>query len=161
MKKILATILALTAILSLSACGGKKGDDSSADSSKSLDLRTLSVDEIIEGAKAEGRVESVGMPDDWTHWDFSYKALLDQYGLEHADVDLSSAEEIAMFVAEKDDPTKDIGEMCIRDRATASPPPLWKRTASSPTPFPAGTPFLTGPRILTASGPAPTPAIPA
>ena len=119
MKKILATILALTAILSLSACGGKKGDDSSADSSKSLDLRTLSVDEIIEGAKAEGRVESVGMPDDWTHWDFSYKALLDQYGLEHADVDLSSAEEIAMFVAEKDDPTKDIGDVGYSFTTTA------------------------------------------
>lgn len=119
MKKILATILALTAILSLSACGGKKGDDSSADSSKSLDLRTLSVDEIIKGAKAEGRVESVGMPDDWTHWDFSYKALLDQYGLEHADMDLSSAEEIAMFVAEKDDPTKDIGDVGYSFTTTA------------------------------------------
>lgn len=118
MKKILASALALAMLLSLTACGGGKStSDSSAD--KALDLRTLSVDEIIAGAKQEGRVESVGMPDDWTHWDNSFQSIKDKYGIDHADVDMSSAEEVAIFVAEKDDPTKDIGDVGYSFTTTA------------------------------------------
>lgn len=116
MKKVLAMILALTAVLSLAACGEKKASNNEE---TVLGLRTLSVDDIVAGAQKEGRVESVGMPDDWTHWDYSFKALKDQYGLDHADVDMSSAEEIAIFVAEKDDPTKDIGDVGYSFTTTA------------------------------------------
>ena len=34
---------------------------------------------------------------------------LEKYGITHADVDMSSGEEVALFAAEKDDPTKDVG----------------------------------------------------
>lgn len=103
MKKLLATVLALAMVLSLGAAAFASEEE--------LDLRTLSVEEIEECAKEEGRVDSVGMPDDWAHWDMSWESINEQYGVDHDDVDMSSGEEIALFVAEKDDPTKDIGDV--------------------------------------------------
>jgi putative spermidine/putrescine transport system substrate-binding protein len=76
-----------------------------------VDLSSLSIEELITRAKAEGHVESVGMPDDWADWASSWKALNDKYGLTHFDTDMSSAEEIQIFKAEADSPTKDIGDV--------------------------------------------------
>ncbi len=53
-------------------------------------------------AKKEGAVNSVGMPDDWANWAGTWKDLSDKYGLKHIDTDMSSAQEIAKFAAEKD-----------------------------------------------------------
>ena len=75
------------------------------------DLTSLTLDEIIEGAKEEGEVASVGMPDDWANWAGSWQALSDQYGISHTDSDMSSAEELSTFENEKDAPTKDIGDV--------------------------------------------------
>ena len=51
------------------------------------------------------------MPDDWANWDDTWAGLKEKYGLEHTDVDLSSAEELSMFEAEKNNATKDIGDV--------------------------------------------------
>ena len=48
----------------------------------------------------------MGMPDDWANWDDTWQGISDTYGLKHTDVDLSSAEELAMFEAEKITPQK-------------------------------------------------------
>lgn len=71
------------------------------------------MDSLIEAAKQEGAVNSLGMPDDWANWKDTWAQLAERYGLEHQDTDLSSAEEIAKFEAEKDNASGDIGDVGI------------------------------------------------
>ncbi|USX01348.1 extracellular solute-binding protein [Pseudomonas proteolytica] len=70
------------------------------------DLKTLEA-----AAKAEGAVNSVGMPDDWANWRGTWEDLAAKYGLKHIDTDMSSAQEIAKFDAEKDNASADIGDV--------------------------------------------------
>lgn len=66
---------------------------------------------LISAAKKEGAVNSLGMPDDWANWKDTWSQLTQKYGLKHLDTDLSSAEEIAKFDAEKNNATGDIGDV--------------------------------------------------
>lgn len=70
------------------------------------DLKTLE-----EAARAEGAVNSVGMPDDWANWKGTWTDLTAKYGLKHSDTDMSSAQEVAKFDAEKDNASADIGDV--------------------------------------------------
>ncbi len=70
------------------------------------DLKTLEA-----AAKAEGAVNSVGMPDDWANWKGTWEDLAKTYGLKHIDTDMSSAQEVAKFAAEKDNASADIGDV--------------------------------------------------
>jgi putative spermidine/putrescine transport system substrate-binding protein len=70
------------------------------------DLQTLE-----KAARAEGTVNSVGMPDSWANWKDTWNDLNSKYGLKHSDTDMSSAQEIAKFAAEKDNATADIGDV--------------------------------------------------
>ena len=74
-------------------------------------LNEMSLEEIVAEAKKEERVDSVGMPDSWANWGETWKDIEKTYGLKHSDVDLSSAEELAVFEAEKNNATKDIGDV--------------------------------------------------
>ena len=74
-------------------------------------LNEMSLEEIVAEAKKEERVDSVGMPDSWANWGETWKDIERTYGLKHSDVDLSSAEELAVFEAEKNNATKDIGDV--------------------------------------------------
>jgi putative spermidine/putrescine transport system substrate-binding protein len=125
-KMFAAISLMLAVVLVLSACsaagktpaGSTTATASAASSSQSsdgsaLDLTKLSLDEITAGAKKEGDIESAGMPDYWANWAASWTGITDKYGITHADVDMGSAEELALFESEKDDPTKDIGDVGI------------------------------------------------
>lgn len=67
--------------------------------------------ELINAAKKEGQVYSVGMPDSWANWKGTWQDLATQYGLKHQDTDMSSAQEIAKFAAEKNNATADIGDV--------------------------------------------------
>lgn len=70
------------------------------------------IEQIIEKAKKEGKIVSIGMPDDWANWGESWKDYTKKYGVAHiSDKDLSSAEEIALFKAEKDNASADIGDV--------------------------------------------------
>nr|WP_231702614.1 extracellular solute-binding protein [Desulfocucumis palustris] len=73
----------------------------------------MSVSDLENAAKGEGTVVSVGMPDSWANWKDTWKDLESKYGLKHTDTDMSSAEEIAKFEAEKNNPTADIGDVGI------------------------------------------------
>ena len=67
-KKLLitaASVLSMAALLT--AC-------SSGETKEAVDLTSLTLDEIIEGAKEEGEIASVGMPDDWANWAGSWQA---------------------------------------------------------------------------------------
>jgi putative spermidine/putrescine transport system substrate-binding protein len=66
---------------------------------------------LEKAARAEGTVNSVGMPDSWANWKDTWNDLNTKYGLKHTDTDMSSAQEIAKFAAEKDNATADIGDV--------------------------------------------------
>lgn len=69
------------------------------------------LNELETKARAEGKVYSVGMPDSWANWKDTWRDLGDHYGIQHQDTDMSSAQEIAKFAAEKDNATADIGDV--------------------------------------------------
>ena len=69
------------------------------------------VNALEQAARKEGAVNSVGMPDSWANWKDTWKDLSDKFGLKHMDTDMSSAQEIAKFAAEKDNATADIGDV--------------------------------------------------
>ncbi|PTQ81259.1 putative spermidine/putrescine transport system substrate-binding protein [Trichococcus patagoniensis] len=99
--------LALSSMLILSACGTEAATTTEAE----VDLNALTLGEIETQAQEEGHVESVGMPDTWANWGETWEELDTTYGLTHADTDMSSAEELALFKAEQNNPTKDIGDV--------------------------------------------------
>lgn len=104
-KKGLA--IALAGLFLFTACGGGGTTNKNAD----LDLNAMSVADLEAKAKEEGEVHSVGMPDAWANWKDTWADLEKKYGLKHSDTDMSSAEEIALFEQEKNNPTKDIGDV--------------------------------------------------
>lgn len=69
------------------------------------------VKSLEQAARAEGQVNSVGMPDSWANWKDTWADLQRLYGLKHSDTDMSSAQEIAKFAAEKSNATADIGDV--------------------------------------------------
>lgn len=83
------------------------------ETTQTTEVKELTLEEITELAKAEGSVVSVGMPDSWANWKDTWEDLNKVYGLQHSDTDMSSAEEIAKFEAEKDNATADIGDVGI------------------------------------------------
>lgn len=104
-KKVVSFILALSLGSTLfTGCLSSSG-------SEQIDLNKASLDKIIKEAKKEGEVNSVGMPDTWANWGDTWKDITEQYGLTHTDVDMSSAEELGVFESEKNDATKDIGDV--------------------------------------------------
>jgi len=69
------------------------------------------INTLIEKAKSEGQVYSIGMPDSWANWKDTWADMNKLYGLSHQDTDMSSAQEIAKFAAEKNNATADIGDV--------------------------------------------------
>jgi putative spermidine/putrescine transport system substrate-binding protein len=104
-------ILGAAAISMLAACSSN-GDTEGA-STGEIDYNDLTLEQIEEKATEEGEINSVGMPDTWANWVETWEELGSEYNLEHTDTDMSSAEEIAKFAAEKEDATSDIGDVGI------------------------------------------------
>lgn len=101
-----------TMVLGLTACSAG-GKESQADKNLALNLNEMSVEDITAKAKEEGQVNSVGMPDTWANWKETWEDLKENYGLNHVDTDMSSAEELATFENEKQDASADIGDVGI------------------------------------------------
>ncbi len=74
-------------------------------------VRADAMADMAAAATAEGMINSLGMPDDWANWGAQWKAISAKYGVTHTDTDMSSAEELAKFEAEKANPSADIGEV--------------------------------------------------
>ncbi len=70
-----------------------------------------SLQSLIDAAKKEGVVYSLGMPDPWANWVETWNDIKTNYGIEHFDTDMSSAQEIAKFEAEKNNASGDIGDI--------------------------------------------------
>ncbi|KRF42190.1 ABC transporter substrate-binding protein [Paenibacillus sp. Soil787] len=115
MKKHLswkAVLLISTIALGITACGSGQGSAPIATNSPDP-AKEQTLEEIVNLAKQEGKVVSVGMPDDWANWIETWGDIKTKYGLSHTDTDLTSSEEIAKFDAEKNNPTADIGDVGI------------------------------------------------
>lgn len=95
----------LTLSLGLTACG--------SGGSKAAGSVCSAQDEagMAAAARQEGAIVSYGMPDSWANWKDTWATFTQQYGLTHTDTDMSSAEELAKFEAEKDNPVADIGDV--------------------------------------------------
>lgn len=140
MKKTLiqkaAVLVCVTTSVMLAGCGSSAEDNqksekeaSVADSidastqineTTSIDLSNLSEEVLVEKAKKEGnKFVTVGMPDDWANWKSSWDAINKKYGIEHEDTDMTSAEELQTFDAEKDDATRDLGDIGMSMTPTA------------------------------------------
>lgn len=76
-----------------------------------LNAYAENIDALVQAAKKEGAVNSVGMPDDWANWKDTWAQITQKYGIAHQDTDMSSAQEIAKFDAEKTNATADIGDV--------------------------------------------------
>jgi len=110
LKKELAIGLVLTLlVLTLAACGSNNNKEAGGSAAP----EEISVADLEVKAKEEGSVVSVGMPDSWANWKGTWEDLQSKHGLAHSDTDMSSAEEIAKFEAEKDKPSADIGDVGI------------------------------------------------
>lgn len=103
------TAMLLASGMLLAGCGGGGGETS--EQTETVDLNSMTMEELIAGAKEEGRLETTGMPDDWANWGESWENFSAEYGIEHYDTDMASAETVAIFAAEKDSPTKDFGDV--------------------------------------------------
>lgn len=122
LKKQLAFGLVLSLfVLMLAACGtggSKEGSsnasgNAAANASAGAPAEEISLADLEKKAKEEGSVVSVGMPDSWANWKDTWADLQTKYSLQHTDTDMSSADEINKFEAEKDKPTADIGDVGI------------------------------------------------
>src|SRR6476469_9455373 len=79
-----------------------------------LDASDPVIAELIAATQTEGAINSYGMPDDWTNFGEIFANFTSKYGLTHTDTDMSSAEEIQKFDAEKNNPVADIGDIGIQ-----------------------------------------------
>ena len=104
-------------------------------------------------ARAEGKLASVGMPDDWANWRGTWADLHKRYGIAHVDSDMSSAEEIAKIEAEKASASVDIGDVGFEFGAIAK-----ARGVTRPYKPSTWAQVPDWPRTPTATGPWPTPA---
>ncbi|MBW5448671.1 ABC transporter substrate-binding protein [Cohnella sp. CFH 77786] len=107
-KLVLIAWLAVLA-LTVAACGNK----SEGGSQEAASAAVPTLEELVAPAQQEGQVVSVGMPDTWANWKDTWDQLNTKYQIKHTDTDMSSAEEIAKFEAEKNKPTADIGDVGI------------------------------------------------
>lgn len=107
-RKLVAGLLGVVMFGILAGCSSEvKGEKNEAVNN------TDNLDTIIEKAKKEGKVASVGMPDTWANWVGTWDDLKNDYGINHTDTDMSSAEELAKFESEGKNGTADIGDVGI------------------------------------------------
>lgn len=77
------------------------------------DVPDLKGEALVAAAKAEGRIVSYGMPDDWGNWGEIWAIFTREYGLTHSDTDMGSAQQLAKFKAERENPIADVGDIGI------------------------------------------------
>lgn len=104
---------AFVSTIILSGCSNSQETVGSKTNAESTTAQSpqLTLDELIAKAQEEGEVNSVGMPDTWANWKETWDDLESEYGITQKDTDMSSAQEVAKFLAEKDNATADIGDV--------------------------------------------------
>jgi putative spermidine/putrescine transport system substrate-binding protein len=74
---------------------------------------------LERGARAEGMLQTVAMPDSWANWRATWADLKRLYGIAHADEDMNSADEIERMLAEGKDSRIDMGDIGFEYAALA------------------------------------------
>lgn len=109
MKKLLSLVLALVICLCAS---GLALADAESNLAAAEAAASMTLEELVAAAQAEGQVFSVGMPDEWANWKDLWAYIEETYGIAHSDTDMSSAEELERFALQgKAD--ADIGDIGI------------------------------------------------
>ena len=99
------------AALLFAGCSATPAGPSANAAGGALDLNSMSLDQIVAEAKKEGQLNTVGMPDSWANWGETWQEITEKYGIAHTDKDMSSSEELAVFQSEKQNATKDMGDV--------------------------------------------------
>jgi putative spermidine/putrescine transport system substrate-binding protein len=104
--KLLALGLIVTSMFTttLIGCGAKKATQ--VDAAANVTARPTK-----EAVQKEGKLISYGMPKEWADYEEIFKTVEGNYGITHEDTDMTSAEELSKFKAEKDNPVADIGDV--------------------------------------------------
>jgi putative spermidine/putrescine transport system substrate-binding protein len=79
--------------------------------SMGLVLANQDLSDLAAKAKQEGKIVSYGIPNDWLNYEKMWAVFTKRYGVTNQDTDMSSAEEIAKFLAEKNAPVADVGDV--------------------------------------------------
>lgn len=102
------------------AFGGLRMPGAFAQDAPELPADASDMEALIAGAQAENAIYSYGMPREWANLGEMWDAYQAKYGIESwDDTDMGSATEIAKFLAEKDNPVSDIGDIGILFAPTA------------------------------------------
>lgn len=72
-----------------------------------------SLQALIDAAKKEGQIVSYGSPADWAGYG-AISEIMKKYGLKHTDTDMSSAEELQKWEAERNKPVSDVGDIGLQ-----------------------------------------------
>lgn len=115
---VLMAIGALLLTVFIAGCGSSSSSSSSStpetDAGNSAQTAgELTGQALKDAVKKEGKIVSYGMPNEWANYGEIWENFTKQYGITHSDTDMSSAEEIAKFDAEKNSPVADIGDVGI------------------------------------------------
>lgn len=108
MKRSLTKTLLATMLLVVVVCFGAV---TAAAAGKTYEQ--MSAAERAAAIKKEGAIVSYGMPDSWANLGEIWKTFAEKYGIKHIDTDMSSAEELSKFQAEKGKPVADVGDVGI------------------------------------------------
>lgn len=106
--KVLAVVLCLALVFAGCSNNEPAPAPQGGETGEEKTYNDYTLDEIIEKAKAEGSLESVGMPNEWANWGETWDEYTAAYGITHNDTDMSSAEELTMF---QNDASKAIGDV--------------------------------------------------
>jgi len=79
----------------------------------SIFVLAQTMDALVAAAQKEGQIVSYGSPADWAGYG-AVSDIMKKYGLKHTDTDMSSAEEIAKWDAEKNNPVSDVGDIGLQ-----------------------------------------------
>ena len=93
MKKGIALVLCLVLCL---ASVTMAMADAASNAEAAEKAASMSYEELVAAAQAEGQVYSVGMPDEWANWKDLW-AFIQTLNIKTSDTDMSSAEELAQF----------------------------------------------------------------
>src|SRR5215207_9534294 len=92
----------------------------SAQEEADLPTDASDLDALIAGAQAENKIVSYGMPDYWANLGEIWETFMETYNIaEHEDAAFTSAQQIAKFLAEAENPIGDIGDIGIQFVPTA------------------------------------------
>ncbi|MEA2522877.1 MAG: putative spermidine/putrescine transport system substrate-binding protein [Thermomicrobiales bacterium] len=108
------------ALGSAAALGGLRLPAAFAQDAPPLPADASDMEALIAGAQKENKIVSYGMPREWANLGEMWDTFKAKYNIKDwEDTDMGSATEIAKFLAEKDNPVADIGDIGILFAPTA------------------------------------------